>query len=201
MLDKKHDWPQFVVAWRTKNGRNQWEAVSREKFGPFVYWLETEKKVPKASIHFHQLTIAHWLYPELHKGCKTVWLKDIYTEIFGDKEGTYIPPQVQPVKKEQDTSPNYGYISPEGEYYKCAYGGHRDLEDELVGKMNRYNNAQKILFDAGWLCIYHDPFAHGSYAIMMGNKKEITDRQLKCLERLNVPSTCRGFAEHLGGEY
>lgn len=201
MIDKKKDWPQFIVAWRTKNGRNQWEAVSREKFGPFIYWLETVKKVPKASIHFHQLTIAHWLYPELHKGCKTVWLKDIYTEIFGDKDGVYISPQVEPVKKEKDTSPNYGYVSPEGEYYKCAYGGHRDLEDDLVGKMNKYENAQKILFDKGWLCIYHNPFAHGSYAIMMGNKKEMTNRQFKCLERLGIPSTCRGFAEYLGGEY
>ena len=201
MIDKKNDWPQFIVAWRTKNGRNQWEAVSREKFGPFVYWLETVKKVPKASIHFHQLTIAHWLYPELHKGRKTVWLKDIYTEIFGDKEGTYIPPQVEPIKKEKDTSPNYGYVSPEGEYYKCAYGGHRDLEDDLVGKMNKYEDAQKILFDKGWLCIYHDPFTHGSYAIAMGNRKEMNNRQLKCLERLGIPSTCRGFSEHLGGEY
>lgn len=201
MLDKKNDWPSFVVAWRTKNGRNQWEAVSREKFGPFVYWLEHEKKVPKASIHFHQLTIAHWLHPELHKGCKTVWLKDIYTEIFGSEEkGTYTPPQVEPIEKKKDTSPNYGYVSPEGEYHKCAYGGHRSLEDNLVGLMHQYDDAQKILFDTGWLCIYHDPFAHGSYAIAMGHRKEMTNRQLKTLERLGVPSTCRGFAEHLGGE-
>ena len=200
-MSNKRRRPSFIVAWRTKNGRNQWEAVTRDEFGPFVYYLETEKNIPKASIHFHQLTIAHWIHPELHKDCRQVWVGDICEEIFGDKDGIYVPPPVEPIKKEKDTSPNYGYVSPEGEYYKCAYGGHSSLEDELVGKMNKYENAQRVLFDRGWLCIYHDPFAHGSYAIAMGHRKEMNNRQLKCLERLGIPSTCRGFAEHLGGEY
>ena len=201
LISKQKQRPQYIVAWRTKNGRNQWEAVSSQQFGPFCYYLENVKKIPKASIHFHHLTIAHWLHPELHKGCRQVWVREIYEEIFGDKEGTYTPPNIEPIKEEKDTSPNYGYVSPEGEYYKCAYGGHRSLEDELVGLMNKYDNAQRILFDKGWLCIYHDPFAHGSYAIAMGHRKEMSNKQLKTLERLGIPSTCRGFAEHLGGVY
>ena len=56
-MSSKRRRPSFIVAWRTKNGRNQWEAVTRDEFGPFVYYLETEKNIPKASIHFHQLTI------------------------------------------------------------------------------------------------------------------------------------------------
>lgn len=47
-------------------------------------------------------------------------------------------------QKEAEAERKYGFISPDGRFYKCAYRGHYDLADRICFGMVETNNGQLL---------------------------------------------------------
>ena len=190
--------PRYIVLWR-QNKQNYWEAVSDDRFANFIGKLVANGTNP-ASIIVSTGAMCNWLFPEYHKKKRTVWMRDIYDEINGTSNPSdYSGPDVPTEKKEKIES-LYGFISPDGRYFQCAYGGHSELARRIVGEVQPCKDAQQFLENRGWLVIYHDPFGRGKYAAGTGYGKKITDEQLKTFERIGLQTTIPGIKEILGGE-
>lgn len=80
-MDKKTNRPRYFVAWR-HNEENHWEAVSKEKFSPFIDKL-LRNGINPASIFMSMGSMVHWVFPEYHNGANELWIKNLYKEING----------------------------------------------------------------------------------------------------------------------
>lgn len=198
---KVDDRPSLFVGYIHK-GHKRFEVIPEPQYGSLLKKLLLEKKVHPGAIFISQMTLVHWIDPDYHKGRKDVNIYDFWKEIENLKspDAYYKPlPLKKEVKKETPKS-NYGYISPDGRYFQCDYYGHSSLEREIVGKLEKIDNPQQYLYDHRWLCIYHDPFGRGQYAIAMGSRKHMTNEQLAMLDRLKIPHTSHGFQDYLLGD-
>ena len=191
--------PGLFVGW-VHNGEHSFEVIPTSMYGELLRKLMLDEGVHPGAIFISKMTMCNWIAPEFHKGCRQVWLGEFWKELnnIGSPEAYYEKPKYKEEKREPETK--YGYISPDGRYFHCEYFGHSALEREIVGKLEKIDNPQEYLYEKGWLCIYHDPFGKGTYAIAMGYKKHMTDAQLKMLERLQIPYTSSGFEKYLLGD-
>lgn len=196
MAEVKVERPQFILAWR-HNGENHWDAVSRTGCLELLKHLLEVEKVNPASIFVINSAGPSWLFPEYHKGCRTLWIEQIYNEICGTSQPSdYAGPKViQPViEKSMDL---YGFIAPDGRCFHCEYGGHSALARKIVGSLEDIKDAQRYLEDKGWLVIFHDPINRHKYAAGMGLGKKITDEQFRTMKKIGLPLTIPGLAAHL----
>jgi hypothetical protein len=76
----------------------------------------------------------------------------------------------------------YGWIAPDGRFFRCDYGGHSNLADKIVGEIQHVRNPERHLEDLGWAKILHGGSTGKVYAIGMGLDKKLTDAQLKTLQ-------------------
>ena len=195
----KKERPEIFIGWVHK-GRKNFEVIPESKVEDLLKKLFFEKHVHPGAVFMSKMTICNWLSPKFHKGCRQVNIYKFYDQLaeINDPVAEYKQMDLKSTPKEE--RPKYGYISPDGRYFQCDYYGHSTLEREIVGKLEHIDNPQQYLYERGWLCIYHDPFATGTYAIQMGYKKSMTDAQLKMLDVLKILHNCRGFQEYLLGE-
>ena len=191
--------PSIFVGWVHK-GRKSFEVIPESQYKALLEKLLLEKGVHPGAIFISKMTICHWIDGDYHNGNKHINIYDFWDELnnIGDVRTTYKKPNLKAEPKKSDSK--YGYISPDGRYFQCEYFGHSTLEREIVGKLEQIDNPQQYLYDKGWLCIYHDPFNRGTYAIQMGYKKTMTNEQLHTLDVLKIPHTSRGFQKYLLGE-
>lgn len=179
--------------WR-HDGINYWEAVSDKRFKGLLAEL-LDSGVNPASIILSNGGIINWLFPDYHKGCRTLWISNIYDEINGaGNPSDYKAPNVPIIEKSNDM---YGYISPDGRYFRCEYGGHSNLARNIVGKINNIDDAVQHLESLGWLAIYKDPLNIGDYSIGMGIGKKMTDEQLKIIQRMDLSKRLRDISSYL----
>lgn len=196
---KQKERPSLFVGWVHK-GRKSFEVIPESQYGALLRKLLLEKHVHPGAVFISKMSICHWIDPNYHKGCKGVSVYSFWDEInnLNSPDAYYKEPQL---KKEIKTpEAKYGYISPDGRYFQCEYFGHSTLERKIVGELEEVSDPQQYLLDKGWLCIYHDPFGHGQYAISMGYGKHMTNEQLHRLEVLKIPHTSHGFQEYLLGD-
>lgn len=196
---KQKERPSLFVGWIHK-GRKSFEIIPESQYVALLEKLLLEKHVHPGAIFISKMTICHWIDDKYHKGCKHVNIYNFWDEInnLDSPDAYYKAPSLK--KKPKPSGSKYGYISPDGRYFQCEYFGHASLEREIVGELEEVDNPQQYLYDKGWLCIYHDPFGHGQYAIAMGHKKHMTNEQLHRLDVLKIPHTSRGFQEYLLGD-
>ena len=97
-----------------------------------------------------------------------------------------------PTKKKVESY--YGFISPDGRHFRCEYGNHSELAREIVGKMEKIDDAQKYLEKQNWVVIYNDSVNHKTAMYLPYNQK-VTDAQLKTIESL--PITISNLSEYL----
>lgn len=197
MTDRER--PSIFIGWVHK-GRKNFEVIPESKVESLLKKLFFEKGVHPGAVFISKMTICNWISPKFHKGCKSVNIYKFYEQLaeINDPVCEYKEPNLKSIPKKE--SPNYGYVSPDGRYFHCDYWGHASLEREIVGEVEKIDNPQQYLYDKGWLCIYHDPFAKGTYAVQMGYKKSMTNAQVKTLERLKIPSNSRGYQNYLLGD-
>ena len=195
----KKERPSIFVGWVHK-GRKSFEIIPESQYGALLEKLLLEKHVHPGAIFISKMTICHWIDEKYHKGNKHVSIYDFWDEInnLNSPDAYYKEPKLK--RESKPSEAKYGYISPDGRYFQCAYFGHSDLECKIVGELEKIDDPQQYLYDKGWLCIYHDPFGHGQYAIAMGYKKHMTDKQLHMLDMLKIPHTSHGFQEYLLGD-
>ncbi len=199
-MNNEAERPSIFVGWVHK-GKKQFEVIPESKYKPLLEKLFFEMGVHPGAVFISKMTIVHWVDPNYHKGCKNVCIYDFYKELNGinDPSCYYKEPDLK--REAKPVTRNYGYVSPDGRYYHCDYYGHSSLEREIVGHLEDIENPQQYLYEKGWLCIYNDPYNHGTYAVQMGYGKKMTDRQLKTLQRLEIPTTSKGFKECLLGDF
>lgn len=196
--------PSLFVGW-VHNGKKSFEVIPETQYKSLIEKLLLKEGVHPGAIFISKMAMCHWIDKSYHNGKLNVWIRDFWDELnnLGDKRVEYKKTDLKKEPKKSNSEKSgakYGYISPDGRYFQCEYYGHRDLEDKIVGKLEKIDNPQQYLYDHGWLCIYHDPFACGQYAIGMGHNKTMTNEQLKILEVLKIPHTSRGFQKYLVGE-
>ena len=196
---KQDERPSLFVGW-IHRGKKQFEVIPESKYKSLLEKLFFEKGVHPGAVFISKMTLCHWIDPNYHKGNKHVNIYDFYKQLDEIKEPKCEYKQLDLKSTPKKDTPNYGYISPDGRYFKCDYYGHSTLEREIVGKLTPISNPQQYLYDNGWLCIYHDPFNKGTYAIAMGRKKHMTNEQLNMLDRLKIPHNSYGFQNYLLGD-
>lgn len=198
-MQVKDERPSLFVGWIHK-GKKQFEVIPESKYESLLKKLFFEKGVHPGAVFISKMTLCHWIDADYHKGKKHVNIYDFYKQLAEINEPKCEYKQLDLKSTPKKDTPNYGYISPDGRYFKCDYYGHSSLEREIVGKFQEIDNPQQYLYDNGWLCIYHDPFNKGTYAIAMGRRKSMTNEQLKMLDRLKIPHNSHGFQDYLLGE-
>lgn len=103
--------PRYIIMWRDElNGENGWEAVSDGQAAPFLKELVEKRAINPASIFV--TTQASWMFPEHHRGKRTVWMNEFFDEINGTGfADPYKGPDVKPAPQEKEKD-LYGFISP-----------------------------------------------------------------------------------------
>lgn len=196
---KQKERPSIFVGWVHK-GRKSFEVIPESQYRSLLEKLLIEKNVHPGAIFISKMTLCHWIDGKYHKGDKHVSVYSFWDEInnLDSPDAYYKEPNLK--KELKPPSSKYGYISPDGRYFHCEYFGHASLERKIVGKLEDVNNPQEYLYSKGWLCIYHDPFNNGQYAIAMGHRKHMTNEQLHMLDVLKIPHTSHGFQKYLLGD-
>lgn len=198
-MKETNERPSIFVGWVHK-GKKEFEVIPESKYESLLKHLFFEKGVHPGAVFISKMTICNWISPKFHKGCKSVNIYKFYEQLaeINDPVCEYKEPNLKSIPKKE--SPNYGYVSPDGRYFHCDYWGHASLEREIVGEVEKIDNPQQYLYNKGWLCIYHDPFNKGTYAIAMGRKQHMTNEQLHMLDVLKIPHNSYGFQDYLLGE-
>lgn len=188
--------PQYYLLWRHE-GENHWDACTRDEALALCDSLIQRGVNPASVILIPGTGMIYWMFPQYHKGKKRCWMSDLYAEICGtEKLPDYTGPDVQPPPPSDPD--HYGFISPDGRYFQCGYGGHMELARKIVGFLKEIRDPHRYLEDQGWLTIYHDPAeAMEKYAVGMGDGHHMTDPQLLKLQSLGFPDRTKGILEHL----
>lgn len=84
-------------------------------------------------------------------------------------------------QKDVESDQKYGFISPDGRFYKCAYHGHYDLAERICFGMVETNNVEEYLENHGWCKVYQPISRNNEFAIYVGGRHELTDAQMKTL--------------------
>lgn len=120
----------------------------------------------------------------------------INDEIYGTEpveKGSHRPVDV-PITKKVETK--YGWISPDGRFFGCDYGGHSSLAADIVGEIQYVRDPERHLEDLGWMKVLNGCGTGRRYSVGMGEGKCITDEQIKTLERMGL-SEAYGVSAYL----
>lgn len=121
-----------LVLWEDSDGERNWEAISSGQYKGFLKKLMDAGVNPASIMLQYNPVFFHWAFPSEHNGLSDVNFMRINDAIGGGKKSPHKLPKIE-VKKEPESK--YGWLSPDGRYYHCSYGGHMDLAYEIVGKI------------------------------------------------------------------
>lgn len=171
----------FLFMWETPEGERKWEVVKRNQGIGFLKKLINDRVHPATVMASIPLTI-HWVWPEFHKGNSDVNFKKINEEIYGTEpiKSKHTAVDVPIEKPKPETK--WGWLAPDGRFFKCDYGGHSHLASKIVGEIQKVANPERHLEEIGWAKVLSG-VAGRRYAIGMGDDKKLTDAQLKTLQR------------------
>lgn len=165
---------KFLILWREPE--EHWRILPERDVTGFLQVLIDDKKVdPSTIMAIQESANIHWLFPSLHGGQSTVPIKRLEnqnaTELpdFGTSTGI---------------TEHLGWIAPDGRYFPCGYGGHREVARQIVGAMKPVDDARRYLEDNGWAVIFRNPLSGKRYMVGMGKDKHMNDRQAQTLLNL-----------------
>lgn len=185
--------PKDLVCY--KEGRTQkWIMTSEENNEEILMELMLNPKVDNSTIFiipvYGMMFGGIWLYG--HENRRLDFKK--FFEEFGKKQPTI---QVSDYAKEivakseaerrEKLDSKYGFISPNGKYYRCEFEGHHNLAYDIC--TYRYDidinkDPERYLEEHGWCKIFR-PFEHDQrYAVYVNDK--LTKDQYKTLQELGL---------------
>ena len=172
----------FLFLWETPDGSRHWEAIKKSQTEGFL------KKLIDYGVNHATIMVAFnptnfiWILKEYHNNRSDVTFQKINQEICGS---TPVVSQHKPLDIEDRPKivPKYGWIAPDGRYFRCDYGGHSHLADKICGDVQRISNPERHLEDLGWAKVLHGGATKKAYALGMGLDQKLTDAQLKTLQR------------------
>ena len=172
----------YILLWEDPCGERKWEALKKNQIIGFLEKL-LNGGVHPATVMFSFNPIIHWAWKEYHGGVSEVSMQNINEEICGTAPVKSKHEPVNVPERESRIVTKYGWIAPDGRYFKCDYGGHSNLADKIVGDIQKIYNPERHLEDLGWAKVLSGGSTRKRYAIGMGLDKKLTDAQLKTLKR------------------
>ncbi|MGF7011970.1 hypothetical protein M2146_002524 [Lachnospiraceae bacterium PF1-22] len=171
-----------LVCWE-ENSIKRWEMVKKSDSEVFLLNLLQDSCVDKHTIFIIPTSglSGIWLWAQTHKSNRVNFFN--FFEDFGAKyEKPKIKKDTEKVLKEVHKKRNtkYGWISPEGKYFPCDYGGHSSLAYDICFGMVETNNSERYLEENGWCKIFKPLFSEG-YDVYVDKDHSITDQQLETL--------------------
>lgn len=168
--------------------RANWEAINSGQYKGFLKKLLDAGVNPASIMLQYNPVFFHWAFPSEHNGLSDVNFMRINVTIGGKKKSAHKLPKMEAQKEPES---KYGWLSPDGRYYHCSYGGHIDLAYEIVGKIEPVIDPEQKLENLGWAKIYRGLDAENLYSIGMGKNKKLTDKQLNMLRINGLDKTIR----------
>lgn len=174
----------FVIMWEDPNGERKWEVTSENQTAGFLTQLLNQGVNPATMIVAYSPMLFHFVWPEYHNGLSDVFFGRINEELYGSDPKMVSKHEPVDVAESAPRIEKYGWISPDGRYFQCNYGGHSDLASTIVGSIEDIFDPEQHLENLGWAKIFHNSMnAQSTYAIGMGYEKRLTDDQIKTLDR------------------
>ena len=177
----------FVFMWEDQNGERRWEADRERQTRGFMEKLLNEGVPPATVMIAYAPILFHWVWPQFHEGLSDVNFHAINEEIYGTgaaPEKKRDPVNVPMEKEKPDVK--YGWISPDGRFFSCGYGGHTNLARKIVGDLQYIPDPERHLEDLGWVKIFSGTAFRERYAVGSGIGKKVTPEQLKMINRLGL---------------
>lgn len=177
----------WVFMWEDHEGERHWEAVKESQINGFLEKLLTDGVNPATVMTAYNPIFFHWVFKKYHKGLSDVFFGKINKEIYGaepTEEGKHKPVEVPEHKKPEPSK--FGWLSPDGRFFSCEYGGHSHLADKIVGEIKHVSNPERHLEDLGWAKILSGKVNRERYAVCMGLDKKLTDAQFRMLQHLKL---------------
>lgn len=186
-MAKKDEMTSYVFLWEGPDGERKWEAVNEKQVNGFLAKLLEEHGVHPATIMVAYAPILfHWVWKKYHK-ISDVSFHRINEEIYGTEpaEISKHKPVNVPVERKPPEI-KYGWLAPDGRFFKCDYGAHSHLAGKIVGDIQYIPNPERHLEDLGWAKVLSGGNSGSRYAVGMGIEKRLTDAQLKTLQRMGL---------------
>ena len=178
----------LLVCWK-ENNENKWEMIKDEDFKTFGMKLLMNPIIDTHTIFIIPTNVgvnAIWLQSDTHKSNRVdFW--NFFDDIGQKYEKPTIPKEQEYLIKKEECKDDekYGWISPNGKYFPCCYGGHITLADKICFGMIETNNAERYLEEQGWCKIFKSLFDK-KYSIFVGGKHTLTKEQMDTLIKLKL---------------
>ena len=185
-----------LLLWETEEGIHDWKALaSTTDVMQFLEYL-VRSGVDPAKIMTVPMSI-YWIFPKYHNNRRKVNVAELVDEGALEKlkqeakEGELLRQQRLEEQSTPEVDTDLGWLSPDGRYFKCGYGGHSQMARDIAGKMAPTKDAQTFLENNGWFAIYESPVSGKSLGIGSGvkNRKQrsrLNDKQLEKLQQLGI---------------
>ena len=176
----------YVILWQSPDGERKWEIMKQNQVAGFLKILIDDGVHPATVMAAYSPIFFHWVWKKYHNGLSDVYFQKVNDEIYGTEpiESNHKPVDV-PIEKPKPVT-KYGWLAPDGRFFKCDYGGHSSLADKIVGEVHKITNPERHLEELGWAKVLTGGSFGKRYAIGMDYDKKLTDSQLKTLERIGI---------------
>lgn len=186
----------FLLLWQEPDGENRWSIQKEDETLGLISTL-IERGVQPGSFIGESAFNLRWLVPSQHD-CSEIDLRTVDVQLgYNEKSNKSKTKETEAKRKSTSVKlidePRYGWVSPDGRYISCGYGGHASLAIEIVGRMVDTLDAAQYLENKGWMAIYHDPTHTAQYSVGMGAGMRITDAQLNVLKALHIDDKCKNL--------
>lgn len=176
----------WVFLWETSNGDRKWEVLKENQIAGFLEMLINDGVHPATVMTACNPIFFHWVWKKYHNDLSDVHFQNINKDIYGTEpiESNHKSVDV-PITKPKPVM-KYGWLAPDGRFFRCDYGGHSNLADNIVGEVQKITNPERYLEELGWAKVMTGGSFEKRYAIGMGLEKKLTDNQLKTLENMGI---------------
>lgn len=185
-----------LLLWETEEGIHDWKALaSTADVMQFLEYL-LKSGVDPAKVMTVPLSL-YWMFPKYHNNKRNAAVAELVDEGALEKikqeakERELLRQQRLEERPTPEVDTDLGWLSPDGRFFKCGYGGHSQKAREIVGQMAPTKNAQTFLENNGWFAIYESPVSGKSLGIGSGvkNRKQrrhLNDKQLEKIQKMGI---------------
>lgn len=186
-----------ILLWIDADGTAKWDVYSSANELNAILKTLFDQNVDPAKMMLAGDMLS-WPFPSLHQKRQTVRRSDLLrikqNDIVSEQK-----PQTKEAKDRTDLGEKeLGWISPDGRFFPCEYGGHFEKARNIVGYMQPIEDASLFLEKNGWAAVYKNPMGGKSLAIGMGkNHQRLTDRQIQTLQEFSLAGKIDNLFDYL----
>lgn len=183
-----------LLLWETEDGIHDWKALaSTVEVTQFLEQL-LKSGVDPAKIMTVPMSL-YWMFPQYHNNKRSAMVSELVDEGALERlkqearEKEYLRQQGAAERPVPDVDTDLGWLSPDGRFFKCGYGGHAQMAREIAGKMAPTKDAQTFLENNGWFAIYESPVPGKSLGIGSGTKgknRHLNEKQLGKIQQMGI---------------